>query len=98
MRQTVGHVRQFVDSSGTASLIRAFQAECGLNQDGVVGAETWKCLSLTVKHGLSSLLERGSASKRKVQRLLKLSGRCTDVINVTSELRGLRREKLPDDL
>ena len=40
-----------VFGSGTASAVRTFQASRGLSQDGVIGAQTWGALVLTVSAG-----------------------------------------------
>src|SRR5829696_6385724 len=37
--------------SSTAAAVRSFQASAGLSQDGVVGAQTWGALVLTVREG-----------------------------------------------
>lgn len=64
---------------GTANVAKAFQGKCGLGQDGVIGAETWKRLGPQVRHGLAYW--NASLAKKEVQRLLKISGRYTGAID-----------------
>lgn len=65
--------------AGTTTVTKAFQAKCGLGQDGVIGAETWKRLGPTLSYGYSYWNQ--DAAFREVQRLLKLSGRYTGDID-----------------
>lgn len=78
------HGNQSIDIDGnfgpvTTSFVKEFQRRCGLGQDGVIGAETWKRLGPEVFHGMSYW--NADASKKEVQRLLKITGKYTGEID-----------------
>ncbi len=63
----------------TDTAVKAFQKKCGLTQDGVIGAETWRRLGPQVNNSLTDHYPGfKKESIAEVQRLLRLGNRCLD--------------------
>ncbi|HEU4347361.1 MAG TPA: peptidoglycan-binding protein, partial [Actinoplanes sp.] len=61
-----------VFGAGTAAAVRSFQASAGLGQDGVLGAQTWAALVVTVREGSTGPAVRAVQAQLNKKRRLGL--------------------------